>query len=341
MLRQRLAGAIQRLRDNTPGAQRGVAEPKVSIIIPMHGTARHVERCVRSATAQSLTEIEILCVDDASPDNCAQIVQRLARKDGRIRLIRHDRNRGLGGARNTGLSVARAPYVGSIDSDDHILPPMMEHLWQASGEGIADVVACGFRRVHADDSGAAPSQRPQPGRFRNDGQQLNIFEFLTPSFCTKIWKRSLFTEPLITFPENTFFEDLAVTPQLIHRARDLRVVDADYYRYFVRPGSISRSFSSKHILDHFRVFDILHDFLVREDLMERYGQALRERIGRSLAAHAAEVKASAMEEEDKRRYLRTCLMLQRGYLQLMDQLRDLPTEHLQAGFFAASGEPAC
>lgn len=328
--KRRRAGALwERARRRLLGAGRSQAAPEVAIIIPLHGTEATVEKCVRSAMQQSFRAIEILCVDDASPDHSARIVQRLAREDGRIRLICHERNRGLGGARNSGILAARAPFVTGIDSDDFIAPEMVERLWQASEGGQADVVACGFRRVHADGSPAAPPYQPQPGQFRNDSQQLDIFEFLNPSFCNKIWRRSLFTDYDIFFPEHTYFEDLAVTPRLLSKARIIRVIEGDYYKYFVRPGSITRSFSSRHILDHFRIFDILDDFLEREGLKERYSEALRGRIRKSLAFHASEVIASSMAEQDKQQYLRHCLMVQQGYLQLHDQLRHTPASALQ------------
>ena len=271
---------------------------------------------------QSLKEIEILCIDDASPDNSARIVQRLARRDGRIRLIQHQRNLGVGSARNTGIRAARAPYVTGIDSDDFILPEMMQKLWEASENGKADVVACGFTRVHEDGSAAAASYQPQPGWFDNQAHQLDIFEFLNPSFWNKIWKHSLFEEDGIYFPEQTYFEDLAITPQLINKAKLIRVVDGAYYKYFVRAGSITQSYSSRHIIDHFKVFDILDNFLEREGLQQRYRQDLLERISRSLSFHAGEVIASAMPQDEKEQYLRNCLMLQTGYLKLMDQLRN-------------------
>ncbi|MFN9621167.1 MAG: glycosyltransferase family 2 protein [Synechococcaceae cyanobacterium] len=327
----RRAGALWTgIRRRRQGTAQSHGTPQVAIIIPLHGTEPTVEKCVRSAMAQSFQAIEILCIDDASPDRSASIVQRLAREDGRIQLIRHGHNRGLGGARNSGILAARAPFVTGIDSDDYIAPEMVERLWHASEAGRADVVACGFRRVHADGSPAAPSYQPQPGQFSNAAQQLDIFEFLNPSFCNKIWRRSLFLDNNIFFPEHTYFEDLAVTPRLLSKARDIRVIEGDYYKYFVRPGSITRSFSSRHILDHFRIFDILDQFLEHEGLQERYGEALRGRIHKSLAFHASEVIASDMAEHDKQQYLRHCLMLQRGYLQLQHQLRHAPAEALQA-----------
>lgn len=303
--------------------------PLISIIIPMHNTEKYVEKCVRSAMEQTLDRIEIICVDDASPDNCSSIIERLARNDQRIRLVRHDRNLGLGGARNTGIDASLGIYVTGIDSDDYILPGMMEQLWLASNTGTADVVACGYARVNEDGTPAGPSYLPQRGSFVNNNNHIDIFEFLNPSFCNKIWKKTLFTENNISFPEHTYFEDLAVTPCLLWFAKDIRVISEDLYQYVIRKGSITNSHSFKHIIDHFKVFDILDDFLLHEDLHSEYGRQFTGRICNSLAFYASRVMASRMEEEDKRQFLRFCLMLQVGYVEYKDRLRHVPAETLQ------------
>lgn len=276
-----------------------------------------------------MKNIEIICVDDASPDGSTEIVKALANEDRRIRLIRHDRNLGLGGARNTGINKARAPYVTGIDSDDYIQSDMMASLWQASEQGTIDIVACGFSRVDAEGAPIGSSYAPQPGLFLNDQDQINIFEFLNPSFCNKIWRRSLFLENQISFPEHLYFEDLAVMPQLLRFANSIKVIPGDFYRYYVRDGSTTNSYSPKHIIDHFRVFEILDCFLIREGLVHRYGDDFIERICRSLSFHASNVLSSSMAEKDKEQYLRLCLMLKMGYLNSKDLFRNAPSEVLQ------------
>jgi glycosyltransferase involved in cell wall biosynthesis len=119
------------------------------VVVPIHGTESYVERCLRSLMAQSMADLEIVCVDDASPDRSATIVRHLARTDARIRLLRHGRNRGLGGARNTGIAAARGTYVTGVDSDDFVRPTMMEKHWLASANGSIDVVACGIAVLDA------------------------------------------------------------------------------------------------------------------------------------------------------------------------------------------------
>ncbi len=289
---------------------------------------------------QTLQTIEIICVDDASPDGSAAIVKTLAREDGRIRLIQHERNLGLGGARNTGITAARAPYVTGIDSDDYIQPEMMERLWQASEAGMADIVACGFARVNHDGTCAGPSYTPEPGLFINDHHQVNIFEFFNPSFCNKIWRKSLFIQHNIAFPEHTYFEDLAVMPQLVNFATRIRVIPGEFYRYHIRAGSTTQSYSAKHIIDHFKVFDILDEFLAREGLVERYGADFVVRICRSLSFHASNVLSSSMDEKDKEQYLRLCLMLKLAYLDLKSRFRDVPSTTLQSLLQAVEGDPS-
>ncbi len=328
---QKVWGHVKRLgRLRKIRKYRAHQRPCISIIIPIYDTERYVEKCVRSVMAQTLGEIEIICVDDASPDGSAAIVKALGREDGRITLIQHDRNLGLGGARNTGITAASAPYVTGIDSDDYILPEMMERLWHASDAGTVDIVACGFERVTHDETPAGPSYLPKPGLYSNDDHQISIFEFLNPSFCNKIWRRSLFVNNRIAFPEKTYFEDLAVMPQLVRFAQTIRVIPGEFYRYYIREGSVTNSYSAKHIIDHFRVFDILDDFLVREGLVDRYGGELAERIRRSLSFHASNVISSNMDESQKAQYLRFCLMLRSGYVSYKDRFRNVPSTTLQS-----------
>lgn len=304
--------------------------PKISIIVPIYKTEAFLERCLRSIMAQTLSEIEIICVDDASPDQSAAIVQRLAREDGRISLIRHNSNRGLGAARNSGLAAARAPYVTGVDSDDWIKPEMMARLWEESGEGEADIVASGYARVKPDGTPAGPKFLPDAGRFRNDNLEIDIFQFLMPSFWGKIWRKSLFDDNSIRFPEDIYFEDLAITPQLAHFAKDIRVITDDLYQYVIRSGSISNNHGIKHLTDHFRVFEILDDFLNRENLMERYKTEFMERICKSQVFHASKVNSTEMDLPERQQYLRFMLMLQIGFIEYKDHLRDVHPKTLQS-----------
>jgi glycosyltransferase involved in cell wall biosynthesis len=310
-------------------------KPKISVIVPIHKTEAYLEKCLRSVMEQTLREIEIICVDDASPDNSAAIVERLMREDGRIRLIRHDRNLGLGGARNTGIAAARAPYVTGVDSDDYILPEMMERLWEEGGEGAADVVVCGMALVRGDGSLILNVSRPRQ-TYRNDMNQVDIINALTPSFCNKLWRTILFTAHGITFPEHQYFEDLATTPRLLRFAKSICVIPDPLYCYVQREGSIMNTTSPRHIIDHFRTFDMLTDFLTAEGLIDRYRAELVEMIGKSLAYHTKFVMKSSMEQVEKARYMKYMLILKLAYLEHNDTVRPMEPQALQSLLLGAT-----
>ncbi|CUH65528.1 putative glycosyltransferase EpsJ [Thalassovita gelatinovora] len=302
--------------------------PKISVIIPVYGTERYIEKCVRSVMEQTFEDIEILCIDDCSPDNSAAIIERLAAEDKRIRLIRHDRNLGLGGARNTGISEARAPYLASVDSDDYIDPSMLERLWDATDGQTVDVVSCGLALV--DEDGSVQLNVTKPNQtFMNDASQVNILDLLPPSFCNKLWRTSLFTETGVTFPTHMYYEDLATTPRVLRFAKVIKTIQDVLYQYVVRENSITNSYSARHIIDYFRTYDTLWDFFSTEDLLNRYHEEFFVKIGKSLRYHTNMIVDSGLDEGEKAQYVRHMLLLKLAYLEYNSKLRDLDKESLQ------------
>ena len=105
--------------------------PKVSIVVPMYGVEPFLNKCVDSLLAQSLHDIEIILVDDGSPDRCGEIAEEYAIKDNRVKVI-HQKNSGLGPARNTGMAAATGEYIGFVDSVDWANNCMFERLYNAA-----------------------------------------------------------------------------------------------------------------------------------------------------------------------------------------------------------------
>jgi glycosyltransferase involved in cell wall biosynthesis len=314
--------------------------PRISVVVPIHGTEPYVERCLRSLMEQSMAELEILCVDDASPDRSVVIVRHLAREDARIRLLRHGKNRGLGGARNTGIAAARGTYVTGVDSDDFVRPTMMEQLWRASADGSIDVVACGMAVLDAQGELRFNVNQPEQ-TINNEVHPIDCLQLLNPSFCNKLWRKELFSENGILFPENQYFEDLATTPRLLHFARHIRVISDPLYCYVQRDGSITNSTSPKHIFDHFRSFDILAEFLKEQGLMEKYSQAFQSMIGKSLHYHSRSIGSSNTSERnstpnDSDASLRYMLLLKLAYLAHADKISNLESASLQELLLSAT-----
>lgn len=120
---------------------------KVSIIVPVYNVEKYLKRCIDSLLNQTLKNIEIILVNDDSPDNCPGICDEYSRRDGRIKVI-HKKNEGLGLARNSGINMATGEYVAFVDSDDYIASDMYEKLVVKSTEDNYDIVSCGFYNIN-------------------------------------------------------------------------------------------------------------------------------------------------------------------------------------------------
>ena len=116
---------------------------KVSIVIPVYRAEKYMERCVDSVLAQTYENIEVILVEDGSPDRCGEICDAYAKKDARVKVI-HKENEGVSKARNTGLKEVTGEFVQFVDSDDALKPNMTELLVKNMAEQSGDLVICGF-----------------------------------------------------------------------------------------------------------------------------------------------------------------------------------------------------
>lgn len=119
----------------------------ISIIVPVYRSENTLRRCVKSLTAQTYAEIEILLVIDGSPDGSGKLAEELAAEDVRIRVI-YQENQGVSAARNTGIEAARGDYVLFVDSDDYVAETLCEKMWLAIAEHNADLAICGFHHLY-------------------------------------------------------------------------------------------------------------------------------------------------------------------------------------------------
>ena len=113
---------------------------KISVIIPVYNVEKYIAECLESVINQTYKNLEIICVDDCGSDNSMKIVQDYAKKDSRIKIIRHEKNRGLAPARNTGLDAAEGSFIFFLDSDDYILPDILEKMYNKIESTNSDFV---------------------------------------------------------------------------------------------------------------------------------------------------------------------------------------------------------
>ena len=217
----------------------------ISIIVPIYKTEKFLPRCIESILVQTYRDIEILLIDDGSPDRCGEICDEYAEKDKRVRAF-HTENHGLSAARNLGLKEARGEYIGFVDSDDWIEADMYEILLKRMQETGADIVECEIWR-HPDFGQKKAEPRDEVFQ-RGDALKALIESRLRNYTCDKLYNRSLFET--VTFPIGMNFEDSAIMHKLFSQSNITATVSARLYHYRSRQGSIVKTFSAKNLFDY-------------------------------------------------------------------------------------------
>lgn len=151
--------------------------PVVSVVVPVYKVEKYLERCVASLRSQTLRDVEIILVDDGSPDSCPEMCDALAEQDSRIRVI-HKKNGGLSSARNAGLKVASGKYVGFVDSDDDVEPDMYEKMLSVIESENVDFVMSDYLRIPANGSPYLKTLNIRSGRYDKTALREEIFPSL-------------------------------------------------------------------------------------------------------------------------------------------------------------------
>lgn len=210
-------------------------EAKISVIVPVYKVEPYLRKCLDSIVGQTYRNLEIILVDDGSPDNCGAICDEYAARDERIKVI-HKENGGVASARNAGLAVASGDYIGWVDSDDWIETDMFERLLKGAEFYDADIVICG--RVDSyPDHGHLIGWHQAELLDKEQAITLLIEDDLVRSYLwDKLWKRELFQG--IKFPQLKAFEDMAVMYQLFMRAKRVAYLPDILYHYEHRDDSL-------------------------------------------------------------------------------------------------------
>lgn len=212
-------------------------EALISVIVPVYKVEAYLDRCVQSIVDQSYRNMEIILVDDGSPDTCPAMCDSWAENDPRIHVI-HKANGGLSDARNAGMAIAKGEYISFIDSDDWIAPEMLERLVAAMERDDSDIAACTVEMVW-DDGTPARLLTVKENRVleRLDAEKALLEEtLLKQPVWYKLYRHEI-TENL-PFPVGKFHEDVFWSYQAVGRARRVSVIDYVGYFYFQRQGSI-------------------------------------------------------------------------------------------------------
>lgn len=218
-----------------------MSQDLISVVVPIYKVEKYLPKCVDSICGQTYQNLEIILVDDGSPDQCGKLCDEYAKQDGRIKVI-HKKNGGLSDARNAGIDVATGTYIGFVDSDDHIHPQMYETLYNGIKDNHADLSICRYKNV---DEGETVDNRniknAQWVTMTTDQEKFeySLGEFTTDCFTVawnKLYKTELFKD--IRYPYGKIHEDEFTTYKTIELADKVAYTEEELYFYVQRQGSI-------------------------------------------------------------------------------------------------------
>lgn len=224
--------------------------PLISVIVPVYNVEQYLDRCVESIVNQTYKNLEIILVDDGSPDNCPSMCDEWAKKDSRIKVI-HKENGGLSDARNAGLDIATGEYIGFVDSDDFINENMYSVLYESFVSNNADIAECNWIKINdsSELSGSDPSIAGYDKVIYSTEDALKelILEAnIKQTVVNKLYKKSIIC---YDFPVARINEDEFWTYRVIGNARTIVYLNVDLYYYYQRCDSIMHNKYSLNRLD--------------------------------------------------------------------------------------------
>ena len=301
----------------------------ISVIVPVYKVEAYLDRCVQSIVGQTYRDLEIILVDDGSPDRCGAMCDAWAEKDCRIKVV-HKENGGLSDARNAGMAVATGEYTGFIDSDDYIAPDMYRLLLERMTADGSDIAACGVEMVYEDGT---PSRIMTPEGTHILGNRQAMESIVMERYLLQpVWYKLYHTDLIrgIPFAVGKCHEDVFWSWQVIARANRVSIFDTPCYYYLQRSGSIMDEKFSEKRLDAIEAKCQRYDYLMIHyppllpaalcglhfECMYFGQQALRTLPAREAAPILARLQRTVAEYPIHTDILRARRMSQRVWLQL-------------------------
>ena len=238
-----------------------MTHPFVSIIVPIYNVEPYLRGCLDSLLNQTFKDFEVIMVDDGATDSSGAIADEYAQKDKRFSVI-HQKNKGLSGARNTGLKVAKGSYISFLDSDDYFHPDFLNLMMQVAQNEQTDVVFCNLAHT------SSLYQKMQAGLKLTDFKLTRYFKPFTDflkekslitQVCVKLYKKSVLGD--LTFKEGIYFEDVLFTTLFMGRAKNAVHINAPLYYYYTNPTSIMHTaFNEKKVMSYITVIDEIYAY---------------------------------------------------------------------------------
>lgn len=245
--------------------------PKVSVIIPVYGVEKYIERCARSLFEQTLDDIEYIFVDDCSPDKSIAILEniikeyqpRLNKEHKNVRIEKMSQNSGLPNVRRYGIKLATSDYIAHCDSDDWVDVHMYEEMYNKAIEEDADVVVCDFCSTDCEN------EQYSKGLISKERENVIVDVLLwriAGCLWNKLVRRKEYTDHDLNYPTHNMGEDAALIVQILWNAKRISYLPKPLYYYYTNPTSITKDVTDEKIRKRFLQatanVEIIEQFLV-------------------------------------------------------------------------------
>lgn len=252
--------------------------PKVSVIIPVYGVEKYIERCARSLFEQTLDDMEYLFIDDCTPDMSIDVLnsvlEEYPQRKSQVRIHRMDRNSGQAAVRTWGMKNATGDFIIHCDSDDWVDVDMYRQMYKAAVEEHADCVVCDYFVTDTKTEKIIKGSN-FTDRYRMISDMLS--DKIAGCLWNKLFSRRLYEQEL-TYPAGSMAEDVATSVQLLYYADKVSYIPSPFYYYYVNNGSITRMLSREKAIINFRAAtgnaQIVINFIKSKGLSERFKKEL-------------------------------------------------------------------
>lgn len=256
--------------------------PKVSVVVPVYGVEKYIERCVRSLFEQTLDDIEFIFVDDCTPDRSIEILERLIveykprieEKNFVVQIERMPVNSGQAIVRKRGIQLCTGDYIAHCDSDDWVERDIYQKLYEKAVVEHADVVICDFvltDGVSSKNIVASCHSEIPIGFIENCLLRIDSW-----SLCNKLFRNTVYSN--VTYPSGAMGEDMVLVIQLMHNCNKMSYIQEPLYNYVYNPNSITKKSTKDVVIKKFEQLSsnshIVIDFLEKEKLKTRMESAI-------------------------------------------------------------------
>lgn len=286
-------------------------QPKVTVVIPIYNVEKYLDRCVESIVSQTYENLEILLIDDGSPDRCPQMCEEWAKRDSRITVI-HKTNAGLGMARNTGIENATGEYICFFDSDDYVDHRIIQKCILSALENRSDVVIFGYANVFED--GRVENMKMKLPRTVFKDEQ--ICDQLLPGMYTydmgfgisawgKLFRLGSIVENNLRFKSEReiISEDAFFALEYYPKVRTVSIVNQPLYFYYKRGDSLSRGYKKERQHKNDEFIRVSLDYIAQENLSNNVKSHIVARYHMYTAATIKQLLVSGISPKNKKQEL--------------------------------------